>query len=148
QELERVREILLASSLDVEDLQFMIARSDGSIAIIDPARMSDLATEGLKPRTVRERMRQLDRRIPGIGRQLRRIVEASEASGQPQDRSGGAWSGGSGVMLNGKLMKALAPFNIGKPGGGGGSGPTPASSPAPALPAGWPPYAGQRYDPS
>jgi hypothetical protein len=73
-DLENVRDTGLAKKIDIEDLQFMI-RQDGSITLIDPARVTFLEQAGLKKRVIEARLDQFENRMNLIIRKTRQIAD-------------------------------------------------------------------------
>jgi hypothetical protein len=72
-DLEALKRTCVERQINIEDLQFMIA-PDGSIRVIDPARVELLADSGLKNRKIRDRMDQFQRRIDRVIAATREIA--------------------------------------------------------------------------
>jgi hypothetical protein len=71
QDLIRLKETCIANAINIEDIQFMITQ-DGSIRVIDPARIQDLST--LKPKQRKPVLAAFAKRIDRIISQVRAIV--------------------------------------------------------------------------
>ncbi|WP_250571150.1 MULTISPECIES: hypothetical protein [Streptomyces] len=73
-DLLKLKETCLAHGLDIQDLQFMI-QQDGSIRVIDPARIQDVS--GLPRKKARPIMQAFTRRIDSIISRVRSIAGGS-----------------------------------------------------------------------
>lgn len=73
EDLRSLREHCMSSQLNIDDLQFMVA-ADGSIRLIDPARIQNVAEADMKPREKTESMKAFEKRINKIIRGIQRIA--------------------------------------------------------------------------
>ncbi len=75
EDLRRFRQIAENDDIIIEDLQFMISARDGSIYLIDPARVEQLPSRGQKRK---EMKKQYLKRIDGIIEQFRLILTKNQ----------------------------------------------------------------------
>jgi hypothetical protein len=72
-DLVNLRDGCLEQNIDIEDLQFMVS-NDGSIRVVDPARVTWLDEAKMKPRQIREQMKRFEKRINATINNVRDIV--------------------------------------------------------------------------
>ena len=71
QDLELIRDLCTLHAINIEDIQVMIA-ADGSVRLIDPARITDLSSA--RPADQKQIMRQFEKRIQHIIDAMRKIA--------------------------------------------------------------------------
>ncbi|WP_203995220.1 hypothetical protein, partial [Virgisporangium aurantiacum] len=63
QDLIRIRDTCMEQQINIHDVQFMISTEDGSVVLIDPARIDDFRTPGTPSREVKRDMRGFENRM-------------------------------------------------------------------------------------